>query len=60
MQEFTARHAADKVKTGELAKASGRLYLGIDAGSTTTKSALIDEDNRVLYSFYKNQRGQAS
>ncbi len=56
--EFTARHAADKVKTGELAKASGRLYLGIDAGSTTTKSALIDEDNRVLYSFYKNNEGK--
>lgn len=58
--EFTARHAADKVKTGELAKASGRLYLGIDAGSTTTKSALIDEEQQSALLILQKQRGQAS
>ena len=32
-------------------------YLGIDAGSTTTKVALVDEDGTLLYSFYSNNNG---
>jgi predicted CoA-substrate-specific enzyme activase len=34
-----------------------RVYLGIDAGSTTTKFALLDEDEEVVDSFYANNRG---
>ena len=33
-------------------------FLGIDAGSTTTKVALIDEDGHLLFSFYGNNQGQ--
>lgn len=32
-------------------------YLGIDAGSTTTKAALIDEDGRLVYSYYNSNEG---
>ena len=56
--EFAARHAQDRVERGELSEAEGPLYLGIDAGSTTTKAALIDSDCRLLYSFYKNNEGK--
>ena len=56
--EFCARHGRDKIKRKDIATAKGRLYLGIDAGSTTTKAALIDEDKNLLYSFYKNNEGK--
>ena len=32
-------------------------YLGIDAGSTTTKVALVGEDGSLLYRFYSNNNG---
>ena len=40
---FNRRHAQAKVQRGDLATYSGKCYLGIDAGSTTTKVALIGE-----------------
>ena len=46
-----------KVKTGDLASYKGNCYLGIDAGSTTTKTALVGEDGSLLYSFYSNNNG---
>ena len=54
---FTARHNDSKVSTGKLEEYEGNCYLGIDAGSTTTKVALIGEDGRLLYSFYSNNNG---
>ncbi|MDD3797432.1 MAG: acyl-CoA dehydratase activase-related protein, partial [Lachnospiraceae bacterium] len=36
---------------------SGNCYLGVDAGSTTTKAALVGEDGSLLYSFYSNNNG---
>ena len=56
--EFTARHAEDTVLRANLEDAEGPLFLGIDAGSTTTKAALIDDRGRLLYSFYKNNEGK--
>ena len=35
----------------------GDCYLGIDAGSTTTKLALIGQEGQLLYSFYANNKG---
>ena len=35
----------------------GKAFLGIDAGSTTTKAALVGEDGTLLYSFYHNNEG---
>ena len=53
-ERFTDRHSKACVKTAELSKYQGNCYLGIDAGSTTTKLALIGEDGTLLYSFYTN------
>ncbi|MEG1876457.1 MAG: acyl-CoA dehydratase activase-related protein [Lachnospiraceae bacterium] len=54
---FSARHATHHVTTAELSSYHGNCYLGIDAGSTTTKVALVDEDGSLLYSFYSNNNG---
>ncbi|MGI6020035.1 MAG: acyl-CoA dehydratase activase-related protein [Lachnospiraceae bacterium] len=54
---FTERQNAYQVKKKELSSYSGNCYLGIDAGSTTTKTALIAEDGSLLYSFYDNNHG---
>ena len=56
-ETFLARHDQYRIKRGDLASYSGNCYLGIDAGSTTTKVALIDEDGNLLYSFYSNNNG---
>jgi len=50
--EFKARQDAYKVRRGDLASYKGKAYLGVDAGSTTTKTALISEDGALLYSTY--------
>lgn len=55
--EFKERHSSHKVKKGDLSSYSGSAYLGIDAGSTTTKTALIDEDGNLLYSSYGSNMG---
>lgn len=55
--EFCERHKKASVKTGDITKYSGNCYLGIDAGSTTTKLALIGENGELLYSFYSNNNG---
>ncbi len=54
---FTRRHANATVRKGDLNTYSGNCYLGIDAGSTTTKVALVGEDGSLLYSFYQNNNG---
>ncbi len=56
-EEFKARHDKEKVKRGSLAEYEGVAYLGIDAGSTTFKSALIAEDGALLWSYYANNKG---
>ena len=54
---FCSRHAAHRVRTADLDSYHGNCYLGIDAGSTTTKIALVGEDGSLLYSFYSNNNG---
>ena len=55
---FKRRHDAQCVPRGDIAHAKGVLFLGLDAGSTTFKAALIDSDARVLWSFYKSNKGE--
>ena len=55
--EFTKRHSSHHVKTADIASYKGNCYLGIDAGSTTTKVALVDENGNLLYSFYSSNNG---
>lgn len=55
--EFTKRHNKHSVAKGDLSTYEGNVFLGIDAGSTTTKVALVGEDGSLLYSFYDNNNG---
>ena len=54
---FRERHRKAHVGTARLADYKGNAFLGIDAGSTTTKIALVGEDGSLLYSFYSNNDG---
>ncbi|MFW5981874.1 MAG: acyl-CoA dehydratase activase-related protein [Halanaerobiaceae bacterium] len=56
-KEFINRHKQYQVERADLSKYKGRAFLGIDAGSTTTKMVLIGEDGRLLYSFYNSNQG---
>ena len=56
-QEFKTRHDAHQVPIKDLATYKGKAFLGIDAGSTTTKAALVGEDGTLLYSFYHGNDG---
>ncbi len=56
-ERFTERHNSHFVETAELSTYEGDCFLGIDAGSTTTKCALVDTEGRLLYSFYSNNNG---
>ena len=56
-EKFTARHDSHDVKKADLSTYEGNCYLGIDAGSTTTKVALVGEDGSLLYRFYSNNNG---
>ncbi len=55
--EFSRRHSGHDVITSDLSVYEGDCYLGVDAGSTTTKVALVGEDGSLLYSFYCNNNG---
>ena len=56
-KKFKERHDKAKVERGDFANYKGDCYLGIDAGSTTTKLALIDRDGKLLYSLYGSNEG---
>jgi predicted CoA-substrate-specific enzyme activase len=56
-QKFKERHARHQVKQVDSKTYAGNAYLGIDAGSTTTKIALIDEEGGLLYSYYGSNMG---
>ena len=56
-EKFKARHSHSDVVKGDLKTYKGKIYIGIDAGSTTTKTAVIGEDDSLLYSDYRNNLG---
>ena len=56
-EEFKQRHEKDKVERADLKTFEGDCYVGIDAGSTTTKLTLIDNEGRLLYSLYGSNEG---
>ena len=55
--EFLKRHERSNVKKSDIRKYKGNCFLGIDAGSTTTKLALVGEDGSLLYKFYEGNNG---
>ena len=54
---FCKRHNRNVVQKADLKSYSGKCFLGIDAGSTTTKMALIGEQGELLFSYYTNNQG---
>ena len=54
---FIERHNKDKVKRGDLSSYAGPVYVGIDAGSTTTKIVAIGKDKEILYTDYGSNQG---
>ena len=55
--EFTERHNKDKAKRGTLEGYKGKVFLGIDAGSTTTKAVMINENKEIVYDYYGSNEG---
>ncbi len=56
-EAFQKRHEAEKVQRVDLSTYQGNAFLGIDAGSTTTKLALVSETGALLYSYYGSNEG---
>ena len=55
--EFKTRHDTEVVPKGKLDGYAGRVFIGIDAGSTTMKAALVGEDGQLLHTWYGNNNG---
>lgn len=56
-QNFLDKHNRFAIARSDIKDCHGNCYLGIDAGSTTTKVALIDEEGKLLYSYYGSNKG---
>lgn len=57
LTEFRTRHSKVSIPFADIKKHKGAAFLGIDAGSTTTKIALINADGGLLYSWYGSNSG---
>ncbi len=57
-KEFKKRHEKAQIPKGELKDYKGKAFLGIDAGSTTSKLVLIDEFGNLLFSLYRSNEGK--
>jgi len=55
--EFKARHQENSVNYKDLIHYDGDCFLGIDAGSTTTKVVLIDAEGNLLFTHYGSNLG---
>lgn len=56
-REFCDRHAKADVKQKELGGYTGKAYIGMDAGSTTVKGVVLNDDGELLYSKYLPSKG---
>ena len=56
-EAFNARHHREHVHIGTLEGASGPHFLGIDAGSTTIKATLVNDDREIVWSSYATNDG---
>lgn len=57
-KEFIKRHEKNIIKIKGIQDFEGDCFLGIDAGSTTTKVALIDDKGNLLYTHYSSNEGR--
>ena len=56
-EDFIWRHEKNKATQREFESYQGECFLGIDAGSTTTKAVLTDKEGAILYSWYGSNGG---
>ena len=57
-EDFMIRHQQDRVPRGNLATYVGPVYVGVDAGSTTTKIVAMGQNRQLLYTDYGSNQGQ--
>lgn len=57
-QEFKQKHKTNLVKYKNIEDYEGEIFLGIDAGSTTSKIVLISKDNEILHQDYRMNLGR--
>ena len=56
-EDFNKRHHKEYIHIGTLEGAHGPHFLGIDAGSTTIKATLVNDDREIVWSSYANNEG---
>lgn len=56
-EQFLADHRL-QAKRRDISTYSGRAFLGIDAGSTTTKAVLMSQDREILLDYYGSNEGK--
>lgn len=56
-EDFVKRHDRSAVRRAALEGCSDSAFLGIDAGSTTTKMILVNERNEILFDYYSSNQG---
>ncbi|KFI67416.1 putative CoA-substrate-specific enzyme activase [Bifidobacterium catenulatum subsp. kashiwanohense JCM 15439 = DSM 21854] len=54
---FNERHHREHIHQGTLEGAQGPHFLGIDAGSTTIKATLVNDDREIVWSSYATNEG---
>lgn len=54
---FVYRQGENRVPRGDIGSYRGKVYIGIDCGSTTTKLCVIDENKRLLHTYYGSNKG---
>lgn len=57
LEAFRLRHEGNDLGRGDLSSYQGPIYLGVDAGSTTTKLVALSETNQVLFEAYGSNKG---
>ncbi len=57
LEEFNKRHSQSVIPVSDIGGYKGACYLGIDAGSTTTKAVLLNDKSEIIYSYYSGNGG---
>ncbi|MDR1184857.1 MAG: acyl-CoA dehydratase activase-related protein, partial [Coriobacteriales bacterium] len=58
LADFRSRHSRGRVRRARLMDTVGDLFIGIDAGSTTVKLAVVNTNGELLYSSYEKSKGE--
>ncbi|MCI1769829.1 MAG: acyl-CoA dehydratase activase-related protein [Mageeibacillus sp.] len=54
---FDERHARAQIPVLDIKTQHGPLYLGLDAGSTTTKAVVMNTEGQLVYTYYASNKG---